>query len=340
MFSVTSKTARRVVQTCLLVLSAALATVSIGAFAQQGGNKSANSQQHAPGADYSHRYRSPAVIPDIPGLGPGGRPNFGGCDAADATIGRNGCGERTPPPIPPPCNDPNASNRGAALPCVCKDGFKWNGSACQDTICRDDKAPNVGKPLPCDPPCPAGQVPLAGQCEIDPIGDLCLDPKATNYGGPLPCLYGAEPQMCKYESTSHSDQDSGLSVTIGPITQGEQGRMIKVSFSYSFDQYEPGGGLPFDGGENEGVINVYRQVGNGSESLWLTVPVGGGWGSGGETSYSDFSGQGQKAENAPAGQTIRYRAEVGITKGDYRGHQTGHTYSGAGSVEICSTEMM
>jgi len=183
MFSVKPNTARRALQTCVVVLLAALATVSVAAFAQQGSNKSANSQQHAPGADYSHRTRSPAIIPDIPGFQEGGRPNYGGCDAADVTMGRNGCGEL---PRPPVCTDPNASNRGAPLPCQCNAGFVWNGSACQNTICRDDKAPNYGKPLPCEPPCPAGQVVLAGQCVPDPQ-NVCLIPGNPGYGGPLPC---------------------------------------------------------------------------------------------------------------------------------------------------------
>jgi len=160
------QTTRKAVRTCLLVLFAALATVSIGAFAQQGSNKSANSQQHAPGADYSHRIRSPAIIPDIPGFGPEGRPNYGGCDAADVTMGRNGCGEQ---PRPPVCNDPNASNRGQQGDCICNTGFVWNGSACQDNICRDADAENFGKELPCKP-------------------KVCKESDAANYGDPLPCL--------------------------------------------------------------------------------------------------------------------------------------------------------
>jgi len=187
---------RRVIHTCLVVLLAALATVSIHAFAQQGSNKSANkstnSQQHPPGANYWHRVnKNVATIPDIPGFGTeGGRPNFGGCDAVDVMEG--GACDRSAPPTPPPCNDPNASNRGGALPCVCNAGFKWNGSLCEDTICRDSKATNYGKSLPCEPPCPAGKVPLAGQCVDDPI-NICLDPIATNYLGDLPCVYGTKP---------------------------------------------------------------------------------------------------------------------------------------------------
>jgi len=92
---------RRLFQTVLIALFAAL--VSIGAFAQQhSGNKSANSQQPPPDANYWHRVRPPDLdLPQIPG-----RRDFGGCDAVDATLGRPECGggQPSPPPPPPPPN--------------------------------------------------------------------------------------------------------------------------------------------------------------------------------------------------------------------------------------------
>jgi len=174
----------------LLALSALLVAgaVTFTTFAQQAppaaqSRPSPQKVEHKQTWTYNHGNKNPDVapIPLIDGMGPEGRPNFGGCDAADATMGRNGCGSTAPlwptPPTPPPpatpapslCSDTNASNFGGPLPCVCKTGFKKHPTG---GCIRELQPPPVPPPPPPPPP-----------------PKLCLDPVAMNYYQTAPCQY-------------------------------------------------------------------------------------------------------------------------------------------------------
>jgi len=221
----------------LLALSVLLVAgaVTFTTFAQQAppaaqSRPSPQKVEHKQTWTYNHGNKNPDVapIPLIEGLGPEGRPNFGGCDAADASMGRNGCGSTAPlwptPPTPPPatspspalCSDTNASNFGGPKPCVCKTGFKQHptGGCIRELqpppappppppppppqLCWDSGAMNYMQPAPCQY-CPWGTVWNGWQCEAPyvpppytppppPSLPTCKLSGATNYGQPGHCI--------------------------------------------------------------------------------------------------------------------------------------------------------
>jgi len=122
---------------------------------------------HTQTTQRNHANKNPNVapIPDIPGLQKGGRPNYGGCDAYDATVGTPGCGTLSPLPPKPGevCKEPKALNFGGPLPCqfeICDDPYSTTHGMigdCGPCLQGFEKGPegNCVKPPPREEPRPS-----------------------------------------------------------------------------------------------------------------------------------------------------------------------------------------
>jgi len=125
-------------------------TTAFSAAAQQRPTPQKVEHQQTTQRNYGNTNKNVAPIPDIPGLQKGGRPNYGGCDAYDATVGTPGCGTVVEQPI---CRTRGAINYGqpmfTANDCQCPTGYVEKRGRIGIGGRRENRCVKVDEPLVC-----------------------------------------------------------------------------------------------------------------------------------------------------------------------------------------------